>query len=385
MEGFDQTIETDTITTVSKSLHSSSIENGDEQNEVYPFHAERDGDVRWSAVKNNPSVGLTCWNLLSLLWRERRSIDWMRYIHRILGLMCVSMLNSMLAFLEGLYVNIWLNWTGVIKLADSIPSRPPVFILGHPRTGTTLLHSLMALDSERFYFCNTFQAGFPTCFLFFENLGKRLFAGVLSETRPMDKMKLHFDLPQEDELATCLLTGFRCSPYLSLYFPRNEREFREYQSFRNASRNDVDTWTKAFLKLVNKLKIRDILKLRNEGCDLLKSRQLLLKSPCHTARVRLLLKLFPNAKFVYIHRNPYEVFLSSAHMASTTYGYCFLQKPSDSDLQEYILRQGEILIGEYLSCIDDSTLNETVSKTTSITVIIKYFLSLYDILSSIHS
>lgn len=188
-------------------------------------------------------------------------------------------------------------------------------------------------------------------------MGKKLFAGVLSETRPMDNMRLHFDLPQEDELATCVLTGFQYSPYLSLYFPREEREFRQYQSFRNAPKSDVCKWTAAFQKLILKLKARDILQSRTKK-GLKMCRRLLMKSPCHTARPRLLLNLFPDAKFVYIHRNPYEVFLSGAHMASTTYGYCFLQRPTDKDLQEYILRQGEILIGEYVSCVDDGILGK---------------------------
>ena len=63
--------------------------------------------------------------------------------------------------------------------------------------------------------------------------------------------------------------------------------------------------------------------------------------------------IFPNAKFVFIHRNPYEVFLSGANMASTTYGWMHLQQPSDIDLQEYILTQGEILHNEYFSCRED--------------------------------
>ena len=44
------------------------------------------------------------------------------------------------------------------------------------------------------------------------------------------------------------------------------------------------------------------------------SKRLLLKSPVHTARVRILKRLFPDAQFVYIHRNPYDVFRSAAHM-----------------------------------------------------------------------
>jgi hypothetical protein len=92
--------------------------------------------------------------------------------------------------------------------------------------------------------------------------------------------------------------------------------------------------------------VRDTLKQK----DRMMPRQLVLKSPCHTGRVRLLLKLYPGAKFVFVHRNPYEVFLSGAHMASTTYGWMFLQSPSDEDLQEYILNQGEILHNEYFDC-----------------------------------
>ena len=77
--------------------------------------------------------------------------------------------------------------------------------------------------------------------------------------------------------------------------------------------------------------------------------------------MRLLLKLFPDAKFIFIHRNPYEVFLSGAHMASTTYGWMFLQQPSDEDMQEYILSQGSILHDEYFRCRDDGILNDDVS------------------------
>src|SRR5581483_11720823 len=40
-------------------------------------------------------------------------------------------------------------------------------------------------------------------------------------------------------------------------------------------------------------------------------RPLILKSPPHTARIRLLLKLFPDARFVHIRRDPYAVFRST--------------------------------------------------------------------------
>jgi hypothetical protein len=46
---------------------------------------------------------------------------------------------------------------------------------------------------------------------------------------------------------------------------------------------------------------------KQEGASKYAPKPLLLKSPVHTARIPLLLKLFPRARFVYLHRNPYEV------------------------------------------------------------------------------
>ncbi len=41
------------------------------------------------------------------------------------------------------------------------------------------------------------------------------------------------------------------------------------------------------------------------------SRTILLKSPPHTARVALILEVFPDARFVHIRRNPYDVYVST--------------------------------------------------------------------------
>ena len=44
------------------------------------------------------------------------------------------------------------------KVAQQPLHPEPVFILGHPRTGTTHLHNLLAMD-PRFAYANTFQVG----------------------------------------------------------------------------------------------------------------------------------------------------------------------------------------------------------------------------------
>jgi omega-hydroxy-beta-dihydromenaquinone-9 sulfotransferase len=282
---------------------------------------------------------------LMLLYRRRRFIDWQIYWRRILFLTFMGLINSILAVPERILYGRQIHTT---PIHDT-----PVFIIGHPRTGTTLLHGLLAsTDHEGFAICDTFCAGFAHCFVWFENYGRFLFQNVMDEHRPMDQVQLSFALPQEDELAVTVLSG-GISGYMALYFMNQERSFRPYFAFEppvddepkkeEAEPETMDpaalatarrTWTAAFLHLCRKLSLRD-------GYGI---KPLLLKSPVHTTRIRLLLSLFPHAKFIYLHRNPYDIFRSACHMADTTYWYTYLQVPTnDHVIQEFILRQYEIL------------------------------------------
>ena len=75
--------------------------------------------------------------------------------------------------------------------AEAVLNDSPVFILGHPRTGTTLLHNLLSQDAEQFGFANTFHCGFPGGFLTLEK-HNHLLEGVIDKKRPMDNVKLSF-------------------------------------------------------------------------------------------------------------------------------------------------------------------------------------------------
>ena len=90
---------------------------------------------------------------------------------------------------------------------------------------------------------------------------------------------------------------------------------------------DKRRWEASFLFFMKKLTLR-------HG-----HKPLLVKSPVHTARVPLLLNLFPGATFIYCHRNPYEVFQSSAHMACTYYPFCYLNRPTEEDVMGFIVDQ----------------------------------------------
>ena len=66
---------------------------------------------------------------------------------------------------------------------------------------------------------------------------------------------------------------------------------------------------------------------------------MVLKSPTHTARVRLLLKLFPKAKFIHIHRNPYDVFQSTRKLYRSAVSSSYFQRPKLERLDDGIIRR----------------------------------------------
>src|SRR5262245_35311730 len=92
---------------------------------------------------------------------------------------------------------------------------PPLFVLGHWRSGTTHLHNLLCLD-RRFAYANNFQTAFPHTFLTSEDKFTALTAFLLPERRPQDNVRVEIGIPQEDEFGLC--TATLCSPYLGWMF-----------------------------------------------------------------------------------------------------------------------------------------------------------------------
>lgn len=282
------------------------------------------------SLRNNALSGIALGGWLRVLWTWRRAIEFRTYAVRVLFLTAMACLNSLFGLIDTLFFG--------VAIARAVINPRPVFVLGHPRTGTTLLHTLLAKDRSSFIFCSTFQAGFPSGFACLDKLSW-LFAGVVDKTRPMDNMALSLDLPQEEELATNVLSGGR-SQYMSIFLMRQERYFRKYVSFEGASEGDLSAWTRAFNYMLRKLSYV------NDGGS--GRRRLLLKSPVHTGRVRLLLKLFPDAQFIYLHRDPYRVFQSACNMADKAYPFMYLNTPDNAEIQEFVLSQFEQLHDLYV-------------------------------------
>ena len=79
----------------------------------------------------------------------------------------------------------------------------------------------------------------------------------------------------------------------------------------------------------------------------MKGKRLVLKNPVNTARIKFLLDLYPNAKFIHIYRNPYEVYASTRHFYKTTVEAFMLQRISNEEIEDNILEIYSKMMNSY--------------------------------------
>jgi len=198
----------------------------------------------------------------------------------------------------GAGINSILHYVEVICFGLSIKKTkhaPPIFILGGWRSGTTHLLNLLSVD-QRFGYPNYVQTNNPYTFLTIENIYSKIVDKVKYINRGIDNVAMGSKVPEEDEYALLALT---CkSPLLRIPFHSRASFYSRFYTFRQASASEVASWKKGLLFFVKKLTYR------------YSGRPIILKSPAHTGRIRMILDIFPDAKFVFIHRDPFEIFLS---------------------------------------------------------------------------
>lgn len=223
------------------------------------------------------------------------------------------------------------------RIANTRIDKAPVFILGHYRTGTTLLQKLLTTNSE-FGFLTYYDALFPNSNLLFGARMKPFFqrlVRLVSLKNPFfnnQLLKLE-EADEEDDYLMNMASPY--SAYWGLVFPRKWREWLNC-SPQLAIPEYKSGWKAAYLETIR------YLTFKNSG------KRLVLKSPPNTERIQVLLELFPNAKFVFIRRNPYRVYYSMRHMwKSTILRYYSLQRVSDAELDDIIFGHFSYLMNEF--------------------------------------
>jgi len=137
----------------------------------------------------------------------------------------------------------WENMFFYRKLKNFKFEKPPLFILGHWRSGTTLLHNMLTKDPSAGYM-TTYQGVFPN------NLtSKWLFRTFMKinmpDRRPSDGVKLDVNFPQEDGFA---FSNSQWNEYYNFfYFPLN---YKLYFFDTLQARNPFFVHTQKFLEKV---------------------------------------------------------------------------------------------------------------------------------------
>jgi len=199
----------------------------------------------------------------------------------------------------------------------------PVFILGHWRCGTTHLYNIMS-KAPRFAYLNPYQTALPWDFLSLTKLFRPILKKSLPEGRTIDEVAVTEDSPQEDEFALANMTPY--SMLHALYFPQDFFEtFNKGLFFEGLDESEVKDWQEKLKYFYQKLQIA------NPG------RTILIKNPPYTARLALLKAMYPKARFIHIHRNPYKVFFSMRNFYEQLLKELSLQDYDLGDLDDHIL------------------------------------------------
>ena len=165
--------------------------------------------------------GITLGRWLRLL-RENRFTIHPAYSLRAVSTTCLSLLNSPLRHFEKRRFG---------EAIESTVVAPPLFVLGHWRSGTTHLQQLLAAD-QRFASPTLYQVFFPQTFLSTESRNSRALEFFLTRVRGFDNMRQYVQMPHEDEIAICTMSG--CTCYMSIAFPRRAEFYDRFLSFRQA-------------------------------------------------------------------------------------------------------------------------------------------------------
>jgi len=199
---------------------------------------------------------------------------------------------------------------------------PPVFIIGHWRSGTTLLHELISMDT-RYAFPSNFEAFVPHHFLVSSAILCPLVKILMPSKRPMDNMTMDVSSPQEDDFALCAYGA--PTLYRRIAFPNRADDDHLQLNFDSANEQIQEEVRLAMTRFLKSLTVRY-------------GKPLVLKSPPHTGRVKQLAEWFPDAKFIHISRDPSSLVLSTMRtwrLIDEVNGFQ-VPKYDDEQLKQYV-------------------------------------------------
>jgi len=260
----------------------------------------------------HPLFGISIKNWIKIL-SENGGID-IRYLPRALFITISSIGIMPARFLFKILYETKIEKTKITK--------PPVFIIGHWRSGTTFLHELLSYDPQ-FSYVTLWNTLLPDSYLILNPM-KNFLSQFLPSTRPMDQVEVAADGPYEEEAGLSVLYDW--SFFHALHFPRNaEQQYLKSIHFQGFTNEELENWKKIYLKFMKTVTFE------NSG------KRLILKNPPNSTRIKELLEIFPDAKFIHIYRNPYKVYLSTKKMRTKVLDKLALQDAYEDEIEDQVI------------------------------------------------
>lgn len=280
----------------------------------------------FTAAQEHPLAGSSFINLIKLLTLNG-GID-REYLTRTLSIAMASFSTIPLRVFETVKF--------AQKIADLPIDFPPIFLIGHHRSGTTYLHDLMSRDPNFCYLEHWQAMGGSEIFLGSPELAKSWADSNYPRKRISDGVIMYAESPEEEEFA--LANSSLYSFYAWHYFPKNMKKlFQQFALFENQNDQIKTEWKKAYMQVLQRISL----------CG--NGKRLLIKNPVHTARVKILLEIFPDAKFICIYRNPYTIYASTRQLYKKLLPIFQLQNISEVELEENILYIYQQMMQKYLA------------------------------------
>jgi hypothetical protein len=255
-------------------------------------------------------------------WKKIRP----RYYPRIAGALFTSALGTAVTLPERLLLAPFLPRPASAPTSDiRHPISNIVFVLGYYRSGTTHLHYLLSCDpnlaTPRWYQMLAPQ-GFGLSWTFL----RYFLVPFLSSKRPQDDVAYGPEYPAEDDFGVCNLSG-ACAMPGRMVLPGCWEYYSRFHSLEGLSEPELSRFRRAQLAITWKL------------AKVNRGRGLLLKSPSHTARLAEMARLYPNAKFIHLHREPEAVLSSNVAMHRRFAPFLLQPHPGDEEIRRRVIAE----------------------------------------------
>jgi hypothetical protein len=269
-------------------------------------------------------------------------ISYIRIVYRNRGISVKSISHTIPWLVKTILLEP-LRWTELLRYEKKIKEHNlnvnPIFILGHYRSGTTYLQRLF-MQCDGFGYMSIFQSALPEIMLSWEGWVTPVLQKLSSFFKlknDFHRMAFEWNFPGEDDVGHAALLNRRGAQWGMLFPEQFFFYFDKYILFDGITEREKSDWIKNYQYLLKKLS------LANSG------RQLVLKSPPNTARIKLLLELFPDARFIFIHRNPFDVYASSERFWKVVLSKYVLGASESVQVKEIIQLQYEKMMDNYLT------------------------------------